>query len=139
MDRTATTVLFLLALTVGCDDSLQRQPLSGTVTYQQQPVPRGTISFRPDRTRGGKGPAGFAQIIDGEFSTRESGKGAMAGPIEVAIEGYASPDPYAPPLFPPHKMAMDISDENDRLEIEVPKTKPPKWFRQPSAKESKNR
>lgn len=121
MERLILPLPLLLLAASGCNDGLQRQPLYGTVTYEGQAVPRGTISFRPDRSRGGTGPAGFAQIVDGEFSTRESGKGAMAGPVEVVVEGYASADPFAPPLFRPHKTAMEISSANEEITIEVPK------------------
>ncbi len=111
--------VLLIVISAGCKDDGRTQ-LSGTVTYDDKPIPRGTISFRPDRSRGGAGPAGHARIVDGLFSTRDSGKGAIAGPIEVAVEGYASADAYAPPLFRPYRMTTEVTPGMESLEIAVP-------------------
>ncbi len=64
-----------------------RYTVSGTVTYDKQPVPKGFITFSPDDTAGNKGPGGGAQIINGKFKT-DIGKGVVGGPYTIQIVGY---------------------------------------------------
>lgn len=113
--------LAVLTATLGCNDGrVKRYSLHGNVVYQGQPVPFGTITFRPDRSKGGAGPAGFARIVDGEYSTWESGKGSVLGPTEVIIQGAVSDEPMAPALFPMHKTSIEITSDTDEVDFTVP-------------------
>lgn len=103
---------------------VDRQDLSGKVSYKGEPVPYGAISFRPDRSKGGSGPAGFARIEDGEYSTRGSGRGAIAGPVKVMIEGAISKEPLAPALFPIYITDIDVSTDESEVDFEVPEDAP---------------
>ena len=106
----------------GCDDGgVKRHNLSGTVNFADQPIPYGKISFRPDRSKGGSGPAGHAEIRDGKYSTKKSGKGAVLGPVEVIIEGLTSDKPMAPPLFKPYKTTLTLSSDSRVQDFDVPK------------------
>lgn len=94
--------------------------MEGNVTYKGEPVPAGQVRFEPDRSQGGTGPVGFANIVDGKYSTREFDKGPVAGPVRVSIEGVKSAEPFAPLLFPPYHTTVDLEDDKWDLDFEVP-------------------
>lgn len=104
----------------GCGDDGVRQNVKGAVTFKGQPIPFGKIAFRPDRERGGTGPAGFANIVNGEYNTSDSGKGSITGPVVVIIEGLVSDQPMASPLFDTYKTTSDVTKELKTLDFEVP-------------------
>ncbi|WP_153557422.1 hypothetical protein [Roseimaritima sediminicola] len=94
-------VAMTLAVVVGCGGSdVDRYQASGTVTYQGNPVPQGTIMFEPDTSKGNSGAAGMAMIVEGRYDTAsEGGKGISGGPQIVTIQGFDGVDPnpeYAP-------------------------------------------
>ncbi|QDT69077.1 hypothetical protein MalM25_20040 [Planctomycetes bacterium MalM25] len=122
MLRTLHLVAPLLPLVVlGCGKGgIERHDLHGAVTYRGEPIPAGVISFRPDRSRGGTGPSGFGTILDGEYSTGVSGRGAVAGPVEVMIEGATSKKPMSPALFPIYKTTIDVDGDTLEFDFEVP-------------------
>ncbi len=71
--------LVLLACLAGCgSDGLTE--ISGTVTFNGQPVEKGNISFLP---ADGKGPTAAATIAAGKYSVK-----IAPGQKKVAIEGY---------------------------------------------------
>ncbi|QDS98503.1 hypothetical protein [Adhaeretor mobilis] len=114
-------VLAVLLSTLGCGgDGLDRHDLSGMVTFKGAPVPAGSISFRPDQSKGGSGPTGYAKIEDGEFSTYGTGKGAMTGPVKVMIEGAVSKKPMSARLFPIYKTDIEVSGDKTEFDFEVP-------------------
>ncbi len=65
MQRYPALMLLALAtlLLTGCTSD--RVPVEGTVTFDGQPVEKGTIAFEP---ADGKGPATGGQVIDGRYS-----------------------------------------------------------------------
>ena len=79
-------LLASLALT-GCgDDGFgERYPVYGTVTYQDEPVERGRITFVPDQPDGR--PAS-GEIRDGEYelTTIDPGDGALPGTYKVTVK-----------------------------------------------------
>jgi hypothetical protein len=114
-------VLMLLASVVGCGGStgIERYDLSGEVSFQGQPVPKGYITFAPDKKAGNQGPGANATIIDGRYETLP-GQGTVGGPHVVRIVGNdgvpyeAEPGmtvPVGKPLFPPHEMRVDLPRE----------------------------
>jgi hypothetical protein len=73
----------------GCGGGMKLQQVTGKATFAGKPIAYGMIEFIPDATRGNKGPAGAAEIINGEFSTRkQNGRGVIQGPHTVRITGY---------------------------------------------------
>jgi len=79
----AFVVLAAFGLAVGCSgsgDDLPREPVSGTVTLDNQPLPNGTISFVPASGSGGGG----GTIKDGKFSIARAG-GLVPGSYSVSI------------------------------------------------------
>jgi len=84
----ASLVLAAFGLAVGCSgsgDDLPRQPVSGTVTLDNQPLASGTISFIPASGSGGGG----GTITDGKFSIGREG-GLVPGSYNVAINAAAT-------------------------------------------------
>jgi hypothetical protein len=65
------------------DDGLRRVEVRGKVTYQDAPVERGLITFRP--ASGSRGPAAGTGIVDGKFLIPAE-KGPIAGPQEVQVK-----------------------------------------------------
>ena len=84
--RSAVLTAFLAAAAAasGCSsdsDGLAREAISGTVTFDGQPLERGSISFIPD----GQLPTqGGAPITDGKYSIAKN-EGLVAGTYHVAI------------------------------------------------------
>jgi hypothetical protein len=121
-------LLACLALGCGSNDGYR---VSGTITFNGQPVPGGKIYFIPDGAKGNKGPTGFADIKNGSYDTSASGgKGAVAGPVIIAVEGL---DPSAPPgkadpsgeitakvLFPRYELEAELPTSSSTKDISVP-------------------
>jgi hypothetical protein len=89
------TVVAVVAIAVGCGESgPKRHGVSGKVTWKNQEVRLGTITFIP---MGSQTPAGGAQIIDGLYSI-PAPAGLPAGKYKVYIN---YPDPKAAPKAEP--------------------------------------
>jgi hypothetical protein len=84
--------MFGLALVLGCSDlESDRQRVSGTVTFQGEPIPYGDILFTPDDAQKNSGPQGFATIRNGRFDTSSAdGKGYGGGPAVIRITGLSA-------------------------------------------------
>jgi hypothetical protein len=81
--------VFGLLVAAGCGgSSIVLDEVSGRVTFAGQPVVYGTIEFIPDANAGHTGPAGRAEIVNGEYDTRNGGKGVIAGSHQVRITAY---------------------------------------------------
>jgi hypothetical protein len=65
------------------DAGMRRVEVRGKVTYQDAPVERGLITFRP--AKGSKGPAAGAGIVAGKFLIPAE-NGPFAGPAEVEVK-----------------------------------------------------
>jgi len=128
--RLAVATLMLAGLSIGCgnakDDGPTRFRVHGTVSYDGQPVPFGTITFEPDSSKGNSGPQGFATIKDGLFDTNSGdGKGGVGGPTIISVAGTThevvtegSPGRF---LFQDYQMKQELPEGESTLEISVPK------------------
>jgi hypothetical protein len=104
-------------LILGCTGGPKRYRVSGKVTFAGKPVPAGTIYFTPDGARNNRGPAGYAQIKDGQYDTSASGgQGATAGPVVVKIEGSDGTNQ----LFRTQELPADLPQENTSKDFDVP-------------------
>lgn len=105
-----------LAVAAGCGESVTRTQLAGSVTYDGQPVLAGRVYFNPDVAKKNDGPQGYADIKDGRYDTRTSGKGAMAGALIVRVEGFdGQPEdgrPIGHPLFV-YETTVDLAQGSD--------------------------
>jgi hypothetical protein len=99
--------------------------VSGTVTFAGKPVPKGTVTFEPDPTKGVKGQQGHADLVDGKFDTRAGGTGVLGGPYIIRVLGYdgkvAYEAPYGNSLFPEYTLTKDLPKADSTLDIDVPK------------------
>ncbi len=121
--------LVFLTGVIGCGRStgIERYDLSGEVSFQGQPVPKGYITFAPDKKAGNQGPGANATIIDGRYETLP-GQGTVGGPHVVRIVGNdgvpyeAEPGmtvPVGKPLFPPHEIRVDLPRETATQDFAV--------------------
>lgn len=116
----------------GCGgDASGRHRVSGSVTFDGRPLPVGEIYFEPDASRGNDGPAGFAPIREGRYDTAGSrhGKGAVAGPQRVRINGYEVPvpspagaEPTGVVLFRDYPTTVSLPAAASTQHFDVPKT-----------------
>jgi hypothetical protein len=79
-------VCVMVTVLMGCGRSHgpARYDLSGTVTYDNKPVPGGFIVFAPDASQGNLGPGTTATIDRGKYHTRP-GQGTIGGPHIATI------------------------------------------------------
>ena len=89
----ASGVLALALASCGTDDGLgRRYPVSGSVTYNGQPLEKGEISFIPDQPQG-LGATGIVEAGSYAMSTAGDRDGVRAGKYKVTIT--AKEDTYA--------------------------------------------
>ena len=114
---------------LGCSgpDGPSRYDVSGTVTHAGTPIPAGKIYFEPDTSAGNSGPAGFADIRDGQYDTGQSGKGCVGGQQRIRIEGgdgEPSPEnefhPFGNRYFHAYRTTFDVPLEDVEHDFEVP-------------------
>lgn len=124
---TAVLTLALLTLTSGCFSSGDPAtfPISGSVTFGQQPVPDGSITLIPDSRQGNSGAAVSIDIVDGKFDSATAGRGHVGGPHTlrvVGLDGKGDGDlfPNGQMLFPDYETTIDLPQEGSTQEIVVP-------------------
>lgn len=111
---------------IGCGPSTSTIHIHGNVTYDGQPVPKGTIYFEPDTKAGNSGPGSVAIIRDGSFDTSEA-LGVVGGPHLVRIEGYNGiahgDNSDGQPLFPVYETTAELPTNSTSIDFDVPKKK----------------
>ncbi|QDU64150.1 hypothetical protein Pan216_50390 [Planctomycetes bacterium Pan216] len=122
--RRGALAIVLGLLTLGCGPtSSGRHTVSGTVTYDTKPLPKGRVMFEPDAGAGNRGPSGSAEIVDGKFTTSRN-MGVIGGPYIVRI--------YGPPVesgsmnhvdFPPFETKHDFPDKDTEVSFDIPAAK----------------
>ncbi len=90
-------------------------PVSGTVTLEGKPLPRGMVQFSPDNIKGTRGAPAVGNIdSEGRYSLKTAGvDGAIVGHHKVRIEARQEPrnemDSMPPSLIPQRYMNPDTS------------------------------
>lgn len=138
-----TILLVFLLIGSGCNggggpsfDNLV--PVSGTVTYNGEPLEQGVVSFAPIDPRG---QSATGKVTDGKFTmqTTVSAPGVIAGKYKVMIESIDTPD-RAPSTNPNdlYPKSINLIPEKYRdaatsgIEIEVVSGMPaPDWKLEP--------
>ncbi|HZU35131.1 MAG TPA: hypothetical protein VFA18_04440 [Gemmataceae bacterium] len=123
--RRSGVVLGLFVFVVaGCQGENKLYNVSGTVTYEGKPIPKGLIFFDPDSTKGTIGTQGFANITEGKYDTADHGKGIRGGSYVLRISGFdgkeANEAPFGQALFPEYQEKRDLPKENSKLDLQVP-------------------
>lgn len=123
--RTVFLAVMVLGL-LGCGGSgIEKIQVSGTVTYQGQPIPYGKVMFQPDRTQGNFGPMGVALIENGRFESR-SDRGIVPGALKVTVYGHNGKNrdpeyrPYGDPMFEPYTTTLNLTETTEEEIIDVP-------------------
>ena len=128
--RYAATVFCISALalvmlaSVGCSGSSgpKKAVLSGAVTYQGKPVPRGEITFEPDTEKGNAGPGSVARIENGAYDLKD-GMGVVGGPHVVRITGFDGvadgDNAEGKLLFEPWTTKVDLPKESGKFDFTV--------------------
>ena len=81
--------LLLPAIIAGCGGGgVDRTDLSGTVTFDGKPIVYGEIQFLAQPGQDSSPPSGFAEIIDGNYTTAEMGQGITPGKYTLRISAY---------------------------------------------------
>lgn len=118
-----------LAASAGCGgtDGPARYPVSGSVSFDGQPVPVGEVFLEPDGSQGNTGPASLAVIENGRYETAPN-QGVVGGPYLVRISGYdgvSIPDSSAGmPLFPPYETEVEFPAERTTQDFDIPAASP---------------
>jgi hypothetical protein len=124
VSRTLTVSVALLILGCGGNEGPPRYEVSGSVTYDGQPVPAGEVTFEPDASQGNQGPGSIAQIKDGQYRT-ERNSGVVGGPYIVRIVGFdgrpAGESLIGTPLFDePHETTVEFPKQNTTHDFHIP-------------------
>lgn len=100
-----------------------RYDLSGTVTYDGQPVPAGEVVLEPDGSKGNTGPGSLATIRDGKYQT-EPAMGVVGGAYIARITGFDGVPvgdlSQGTPLFSNYTTTIDLPHEAATHDFQVP-------------------
>jgi hypothetical protein len=111
--------LTLIVVVAGCSRGPETAPARGTVFYNDQPMPYGSIMFQPERGQPATGQIDSSGAF--EMATFEPGDGATVGIQKVRVNCYSSqaPGEQAKPvlgersigalLIPQHYTSFDTS------------------------------
>ncbi|HWL09388.1 MAG TPA: hypothetical protein VNQ76_13350 [Planctomicrobium sp.] len=91
--------------------------VSGNVTFDNKPVPEGTIQFKPDFSNGNTGPTASAKIQDGKYEIPKS-KGLPSGMMIVEISGNEAGGGAS--LFSDYRTEVELPEENAQQDFDVP-------------------
>jgi hypothetical protein len=117
------------ALLAGCGGGEQLHDVSGTITFEGKPIPKGLIFFDPDSSKGTTGTQGFANIEAGRYDTAVAGKGKgiRGGAYTIRISGFdgvVGPEaPFGKFLFPEHQLTKELPAQKQTFDYDVKKGK----------------
>lgn len=109
----------------GCgSDGPPRYRVEGTVDYGGAAVKAGRVIFEPDTTAGNSGPAAYADIRDGRYTTI-AGLGNVGGPHRlrvICLTGQPEGSELAEGrmLCPEFRDTVDLPHEHTEYNIEIP-------------------
>jgi hypothetical protein len=124
----AAIAAILMSLATGCGSEVDRQDISGQVTFAGKPIGYGQIMFMPE-TKAKLAPTGEAEIVDGRFDTSlPGGRGIIPGPHQVRVTAYAQrpPEPSDdetlptlsdPPIFVGYVLKADVKAGENSFDV----------------------
>jgi len=127
---TGLSSLFWITSFYGCQPSVKKPEMfaiSGKVTFNGNPVPRGEIFFQPDADAGNSGPASTAIIEDSKYSIDRT-RGILGGAYTIRISGFEAPggqravlpEEFGAPLFKEYAIKQELSKGTTELNFDVP-------------------
>jgi hypothetical protein len=121
--------IFLLA---GCSGNTNDASynVSGSITYDGKPIPRGIIRFSPDESKGNKGAVGFCEIKDGKYNTAKGKQtqGIEGGAYIIRVTGYDGEAyktdegdnfPKGRKLFEVYMVRKELPSEDTTLDLDI--------------------
>jgi len=95
--------------------------VSGTVTFEGKPIPKGLIFFDPQAG----GPQGFANIVSGKYDTAQEGQGVRGGMYDVRVNGFdgieANEAPFGQALFPEYTGTKELPAADSTYDLDIPR------------------
>jgi hypothetical protein len=114
-----------VVLLAGCGTKDQLYHVSGKITFDGEPIPKGLIFFDPDPAAGTPGTQGFANIEFGQFNTATPGKGAgiRGGTYIIRISGFDGKEgpeaPFGTFLFPEHQLTKELPAQDQTFDYDI--------------------
>jgi hypothetical protein len=112
-------VLFI----TGCGGT-KTYPLTGKVTFDGKPIPRGTVTFLPKTNQTNTGSYSMAIVKDGNFKIEKGKLGLIEGTYAVIVtgmDGIAEEfHPEGLPLFADYRTEFVFNEGMLQFDIEVP-------------------
>ena len=112
-------LLFCLAAASGCSPEEKLYRVSGVVTHNGKPIPKGLIFFDPQA----EGPQGFANIVNGKYDTAEQGQGVRGGTYDVRVNGFdgveANEAPFGQGLFPEFTTTKELPEADSTYDLDI--------------------
>src|SRR5690349_13501408 len=102
--------LLVIVAFAACSQEEKLYRVSGNVTFNGKPIPKGLIFFDPQA----EGPQGFANIEDGKYDTSIPGKGrgVRGGSYNIRVSGLTGIEkneaPFGDALFPEYSDTKDL-------------------------------
>lgn len=123
--RTLMAVLMFVAgcALIGCGGNSEpkRNRVSGTVTYDGQPVVFGDVVITPDAAKKNGGSQGIANIRDGQYDTSAGGgKGYGGGPAVLHVTAF---DKQGGKILFEGDISVDLPPGDATHDINIPKDK----------------
>lgn len=123
-------LLFVLSVVslslIGCGS--KTYPITGTVTFDDKPVPKGLITFIPDSAKGNSGVSSIASIDNGAYQIKAGRNGLVGGAyriIVVGTDGVASEfQPEGEPLFKDYRTEHVFQVGDTTFDVKIPASKP---------------
>jgi hypothetical protein len=124
MNRCVLALASLFILPAGCGEGTKDFHVSGLITFQGKPIPKGQIFFDPDLAKKNDGPQGYALIVDGKYDTRSTKRGTVGGAYVIRIAGFDGKPgaelPMGSPLFTEYRVERDLPKGDSVQDIDVP-------------------
>ena len=127
------SILLALTAVTGCHSGPKTMPVAGEVTFDDQPVQKGTIQFIPvDET---PGRATGATITDGRYRITKEGGPLAGGTYAVRIVALRKTGKKIPDLMGPPGTMMEVEENyipaayNSRTTLKVVISESPLDFR----------
>ena len=122
--RFALSLVLALAFFSACGpDEEKLYRVSGSVTFENKPIPKGLIFFDPQAD----GPQGFANIVDGSYDTSEQGKGIRGGAYNIRVNGFdgreANEAPFGQPLFPEYTGTKELPAADSTFDLNITRSR----------------